>query len=343
MAAHAGRPSFRRAAEIAISSGLLAAALWKVNLARLWQALSSGNYYWLLPSAAAVFALLLLKAWRWRLLYYPGFRLPFASLLTALSAGFFVSNILPARLGEVTRLFLISGEQQVGMGRSVSSILIEHLLDLATLLAILAALALAGDLPAILSQSARMVAILAAAGIAVTMFLSLSQGRTLSAINWALRYVRFLDRRAVRAFTAHLVDGFTVMHTRFALPILAFSFLGWSLVVAAAWSSAQALGLDVPFVAIVVAVIATTLGMVVPSSPGYIGVFHYLAVISMTAFGVDRDKSMAFAILWHAVNYLTLSISGFALLCIRGVSIGSISRAGVEAVAERLERGKGAA
>ena len=333
------RPAFRRAAEIAISSGLLAAALWKVNLTRLWQALSSGNYYWLLPSALAVFALLLLKTWRWRLLYCPGFRLPFASLLTALSAGFFVSNILPARLGEVTRLFLIAGEQQVGIGRSVSTILIEHLLDLATLLLILVVLALAGDLPAIVSQSARIVAILAAAGIAVMMFLSLSKGRVLTAINRVFKHVRFFDRPNIRAFTAHLLDGFTVMHTRFAVPIILLSLLGWSLVIATAWSSAQALGLDAPFIAIVVAVIATTLGMVVPSSPGYIGVFHYIAVISMTAFGVDKDKSMAFAILWHAVNYLTLSISGFAILCIRGVSIGSIGCAGTSAVAERPERG----
>ena len=338
-AADVRRPAFRRAAEIAISCGLLAAALWNVHFTRLWQALSKGNYYWLLPSAAAVFALLLLKTWRWRLLYYPAFRLPFAPLLTAMSAGFFVSNILPARLGEVTRVFLIAGEQQVGMGRSVSTILIEHLLDLATLLAILAVLALSGDLPAVVSKSARMIGILATAGVAVMMLLSLLRDRVLSAINFIFRYVRFLDRRGIRDFTAHLIDGFAVMHTRFALPIVALSLLGWSLVAATAWSAAQALKLDAPFIAVVVAVIATTLGMLVPSSPGYIGVFHYLAVISMTAFGIDKDKSMAFALIWHAVNYLTLSVSGFAVLCIRGISIGSIGRAGAEAVAQRLEKG----
>ena len=227
----------------------------------------------------------------------------------------------------------------MGIGRSVSTILIEHLLDLATLLLILVVLALVGDLPAIVSQSARMVGILAAAGMAVAMFLSFWKDRVLSAINGAFRHVRFLGRPNIRDFVAHLLDGFTVMHTRFALPIVALSLLGWSLVIATAWSSARALGLDAPFIAIVVAVIATTLGMLVPSSPGYIGVFHYLAVISMTAFGVDRDKSLAFALLWHAVNYLTLSVSGFTVLCIRGISIGSIGRAGAAAVAERFERG----
>ena len=315
---------FRRTLEILVSSVLLTAALWNIDFSRLCLALAKANYFWLFPPAISVVALLLLKSWRWRLLYYPEFRVPFPSVLTALSAGFLVSNILPARLGEVTGLLLIVGEQPVGVARTASTILLEHLLDVSSLLLILLVLTLAADLPAFFPRPARLLEILAASGIAVMLFMSFTRDRILSWVNRLLKRVAFLDSQNIRDFVGRFLDGFTVMRSRVGLLIVAMSLFGYSLVVATAWSSARALSLEVPFVAIVVAVIVSTTGMIVPSSPGYVGVFHYLVIVSMSGSGVDKDKALAFALLWHTANYLTLSASGCIVLCMRGISLSNL-------------------
>ncbi len=55
------------------------------------------------------------------------------------------------------------------------------------------------------------------------------------------------------------------------------------------------------------------------------GVFHGLVVLALvTPFGVPQDQAMSFALLWHATNYLTLSLSGLVALAVHGTSLGKV-------------------
>jgi len=320
------RNKFQFLAELLISSTLMALAVWGIDFSSLWKVLRDANYLWLIPSVLFVVLLLLLKAWRWQLLYCPEHKLPFGSLFTALSAGFFISNILPARLGEVSRVLLIVSEQPVGIARTTATIIIEHLLDLATLLIYLLFLIPFISLPTILSNSAKISGILAAIGIIVMIFLSLWKTRLVLWMDNASLGFSFLKKPAIHSFIVNLLDGFTIMRTHMGILIIGISFFGWILVFITAWTAAEALRLDVPLVAIMFAVVVTTMGMLIPSSPGYIGVFHYLTVVSLSSFGISKDTSLALALLWHAVNYLTLSASGYIALWIHGTSLGQILR-----------------
>jgi uncharacterized membrane protein YbhN (UPF0104 family) len=58
---------------------------------------------------------------------------------------------------------------------------------------------------------------------------------------------------------------------------------------------------------------AATLATLVPSSPGYVGTFHYAAALTMEAAGMGRDAATAAAILIHGVLWLTTTAIG--LLC----------------------------
>ena len=127
------RPLYRRALEVIVSLVFLALALRGVRLGDLWDALRRASYLWLLLAVAITVLLLLIKGWRWQLLFYPEYRLPYGSVLTALCAGYLASNVLPARLGEVVRLLLLAGEQPVSVARTFSTIVIERLLDVLTL------------------------------------------------------------------------------------------------------------------------------------------------------------------------------------------------------------------
>ena len=312
--------------ELLISSTLMVLAIWGIDFSSLWKVLRDANYLWLIPSVLSVFLLLLLKAWRWRLLYYPEYRLPFGSLFTALSAGFFISNILPARLGEVSRVLLIVSEQPVGIARTTATIIIEHLLDLATLLIYLLFLLPFVHLPPILTNSAKITGIGAAVGIIAMFVLSFWKNKLVLWFNALSEKMSFFKKPFIHGFVMNMLDGFTVMRTKTGVLIIGISFFGWILVFITAWSAAEALKLDVHFVAIMFAVVVTTMGMLIPSSPGYIGVFHYLTVVSLGPFGVLKDTALALALLWHAVNYLTLSATGYIALWIHGTSLSQVLR-----------------
>jgi len=68
------RPPVQRVLEIVISLVFLALALRGVHFSELWAQLRHANYLWLLPAIAITVVVLVLKGWRWQLLFLPEYR-----------------------------------------------------------------------------------------------------------------------------------------------------------------------------------------------------------------------------------------------------------------------------
>ena len=307
-----------------ISLAFLVLALRGIRLADLWAALREANYAWLIPGVLITVALLFLKGWRWQLLFVPEYRLRFWSVFTAMCAGYLASNVLPGRAGELVRLVLVSTEEKVSAARTLSTIVVERLLDILTLLVILLLLLPFVALPGDMTRSAQVLGVAALAGAAAMVVLSFWKERVLGWAHAMFRRVRFLDRPGTYAALGHLIDGFAALRGRLGLWLVGISFLGWVGVIGMAWSSARAVHLAAPVTAIVFAVVVTTLGMLLPSTPGYIGVFHYLVTVALAPFGVPKEQALTFALVWHGVNYLTLSLSGVVALWLHGTSFGQV-------------------
>jgi uncharacterized membrane protein YbhN (UPF0104 family) len=80
----------------------------------------------------------------------------------------------------------------------------------------------------------------------------------------------------------------------------------------------------VPFTGMVFASVVTSLGMVAPSSPGYVGVFHFLLIEALRPFGIPQTQAMSIALIWHGVNYIVLSLTGLIMLWVHGTSLGQV-------------------
>jgi len=59
---------------------------------------------------------------------------------------------------------------------------------------------------------------------------------------------------------------------------------------------------------------------VVPSSPGYIGVFEYITVVALSLFGVDKESALGYALVLHALSYLVVAVLGLVAIWIEGYS-----------------------
>jgi uncharacterized membrane protein YbhN (UPF0104 family) len=65
-------------------------------------------------------------------------------------------------------------------------------------------------------------------------------------------------------------------------------------------------------------------GQAVPSSPGYVGVYHAAAVLALTTFGIDQGHALAAAVLIHAFSYGILVVLGLLALWVDGYSVGDL-------------------
>jgi glycosyltransferase 2 family protein len=329
------RPLIQRALEIGISLVFLVLALRGVSFPELWAQLRQANYVWLLPAVATTMAVLLLKGWRWQLLFLPEYHLPFGPVFSALCAGYLVSNVLPARLGELARLVLLVGEQPVSVARTFSTIVIERVLDVLTLLIMFVLILpfLNVQLPPEVLRAAQIGVVLVLIGAGLVVLLSPLKGMLMRWAHAILGKVRFLDRKGIYDAIENLIDGFVALRSPLGLLLVGQSLVSWFGVVFMAWCSAQAVGLHVPLTALVLVVVVTTLGMLLPSTPGYLGVFEYLTTVSLLPFGVSKDVAFGFALVFHITNYLTMSVAGVMALWVHGTSFSRV----VEGLRRRAE------
>jgi len=132
---------------IVLSALFVYLSIRDVDWAELWGLFSTGNYLWLIPAFAMLLVINYVRGYRWRLLMHPDTSLSLAKSFHYVNIGYLFNNILPAKAGEVVRTVLAGRIISGGFGQAVSSLLIERLLDVLTLVPLLLVLIPILDLP----------------------------------------------------------------------------------------------------------------------------------------------------------------------------------------------------
>jgi uncharacterized membrane protein YbhN (UPF0104 family) len=211
--------------------------------------------------------------------------------------------------------YLYRNARHIGRVTALSSILIERILDGLTLLAILiTALAASSvnvaDYPWLvhLRQIAIVVFGLACAGSIVV---------RIAGVHIAA-FLRHFDAKPFH-WAARLVDRFHIATAflGFNRPTLVAVVSGicvWliegSVFVIACWHFGLGhLSLDAGYLTLAI----VSFGLLVPSGPGYVGVFQWMAILALRLFGVSDDTALAFGLTVHACQFIPITIWGFAI------------------------------
>src|SRR5205807_9039001 len=105
------------------------------------------NYVWLIPSAVCTLLGYVLRTMRWRFILSSAARAPLTTLFPVLIMGFATNNLLPVRLGEIWRAYLLGRKQNVRKTLVLASVVVERVFDGITLIALLVFVSIAIQLP----------------------------------------------------------------------------------------------------------------------------------------------------------------------------------------------------
>jgi uncharacterized membrane protein YbhN (UPF0104 family) len=208
-------------------------------------------------------------------------------------AMFAANNLLPARAGELVRIHLLRARESVPAEAGLAVALVEKLLDAVALLLI------ALPLPLLLPALPRPVSFTTlACGVGGLVGLGAAWWVARSADGEGGRWARFAHGAAVvgrpRAFAAAL---------------------GWSLAshlldgVAIAVCLA-ALHLRLAPAAPLVVLLAVTMVLALPSLPGGVGALEVGAVVALRLLGVEPERALAFALVYHAMQVVPVTLLG---------------------------------
>lgn len=320
---------------LVISGGCLVLLLWNVEWTRLWAVLEGADYWWLLLSLVFLSLAVGFKVLRWRQLLAPACDCSRPNLFYSISVGYLVNTILPGRLGELARVYLLARLEKVSLAAVLSTVVVDRLLDIVVLSLMLAVVLPFTDLPEWVSWSG---VGLGGAGVAMLLLcilLAHPAGRGF--------FLKLLDvtpsfpgKSLAQKWAGELCLG--VEGLRGAGPLVRVSVTSlaiWLATVLVFYFGQLAFHIRAPIASAALVTALTSMGMVVPSSPGYLGVFHYLVVLGMDAFGVEKEAALGFAIAIHLEETLLLGLMGTFSLWRCGLTLMSWREvpSGVEAEA----------
>jgi uncharacterized membrane protein YbhN (UPF0104 family) len=125
-----------------------------------------------------------------------------------------------------------------------------------------------------------------------------------------------------------LLDGLDVLRSYQAVwRLLGLSLVYWVAVMAVIGLVMQAIGLSLPFVSLLLLLFVLQIGVRLPSSPGSIGVFEYLGVVTLSVFGVDKTAALGAMLVLHVVFFLPPSLLGVGYLMWTSTGLGQLRRA----------------
>jgi uncharacterized membrane protein YbhN (UPF0104 family) len=117
----------------------------------------------------------------------------------------------------------------------------------------------------------------------------------------------------------HSLD--TLGRTARLLPVLICSVLIWTLYSAVNYTLLEAIGERPSVLTALFLLVVLQLGVAVPSSPGRIGVFHYLCVQALAVFGIGGADALSYAFVLHLISVILPMAMGAALAWRLGVRL----------------------
>ena len=329
--------SYRFWLGLVISAVSLFFAFQGIDLARLEAALTRFNWIWLAPAYLAFALSYVGRVFRWQLLFSP-IHIRWRDVLSALSVGYFLSGIFPARIGDIARAYLVSTRDNVGIGRALSSVVIERLSDgLATVLFLGILLPFIPIAPiqfefnnSTFQFDVRsfgfLVTVIALATVVALFLIAWQRERGLGLLRRLSSPIPMLQNEKVWKFAESILDGLKILHDPSALfRVSVWSLVVWFFAAVLNWLIMPAMGIPLGLDAATLVLVVTALAVIIPSSPGYIGWFHVVAQTTLVQFyNVDKTLALAYAVVIHAFVYLNLVALGVIFIWREGLSVGQL-------------------
>jgi hypothetical protein len=104
------------------------------------------------------------------------------------------------------------------------------------------------------------------------------------------------------------------------------SFCIWFSMTIALYLVILMLGVQIDFRVIPFVCALLNLGLTIPSSPGYVGVYQFLLVYLLAIFGVPKYEGFTISIIYHAMWFIPYNIMGFLYLLKEHLKIREIRK-----------------
>jgi uncharacterized protein (TIRG00374 family) len=341
---------------VSLAIGLLfsAVALYftflNIPLQELFDYLKKINYWWVVPSLVVGFLSYVLRAWRWQLILLPVKKTGFWSAFHPLMIGFMMSSVFPGRVGEIAKPAVFYKREKVEFSKVLATAGIDRVFDAVALLAffiyILATVAIDPSLditfgdyhltPALLDGLWKTTLKFSLALVGIIFLISFSPTRrifnriilrTPDMMFFTQQPFREKLRTGLCARITRLLDNFAVGFDILKNPLnlvlcLLLSFALWAMLgLALLLMTFGFPGVEVSFLEALAVEIIICFFIMLPSVPGYWGLWEAGGVFGFMIFGIPAKEAAGLTLAYHFFHLVPVIIVGIMSAMIIGVKL----------------------
>lgn len=291
---------------IGVSVALLSTAFFKWNLSGAGPLLIPrfslskfvrdlpGHLVWLIPFMVLQASIIPLRALQWQRTLKR--QVPFKLRYNLVGIGVFTHNVLPGKLGEIIRSFLLSRTLRIPFLQSLGSVAVCKLLEFASLM-LLVALSFLGPFGHTMAQFKGALEGAVSALVGLVALVVLLAHYSLPLAHWLHRKRRL---RRLQGFLNHVSEGLGTARSfrgmaltlAFSIPPVLASALGYGF-------GLHRLGISGGLFAGAVVLGAISLGQAVPGVPAGMGIYYFVTSYAARSLGASPEDAAAFATLTH--------------------------------------------
>jgi hypothetical protein len=285
--------------------------------------LSKANYWGLITSVFFQLLSLGIAGFRWKaVINLP--EVSWASASASMMVGLMVNNILPGRMGEFVRPVLLGQEIKKSRSFLFATVMVDRLSDLIVL--VILGLLSFSMFPSLLwarkmSMIGGLVLILAFFTIGIFSYSKI--GSKIEKIAYQYGSTHFYGRIA-NALQKFRLGSRSIGSFRRGTAVFGLSWLVWAAWFLCLYFALKAFELNLPLWGMVLLLSVLNLGGLVPSSPGYAGTYHLLAILVLSNFAIKKEEALSFIIVFHALWYVPQTLLGLIILTKKNLSLGKL-------------------
>lgn len=299
------------ALRFASSLGASAFFLWltfrHVDFATMWRHIAEARHGYTVLFALSLVGCQVARVVRWDLLIKPFAKVSMGALFRIGCVGLMLILVLPLRLGELGRPYLLKRETGAPLSAGLGSIVVERVIDglVVTLLFFATTLLLGGryELPAALRVGGyAALAIFAGTGV-VTMAALLTHGWVPQHLErWGRPIAPRLTDKVIGVLAAFVSGLRALPDVRAISAFIAWTLAYWVMNGLGMWAMMLGFGWDLPPHAGFLLVSVLVIGIMIPAGPGFLGTFQGAILAGLAVFGIDQTRAAAYSMVVYPIT-----------------------------------------
>lgn len=313
-----------------------------VSLKDLGHAFASIQYIYLIPSLFFYLFYYYIRAVRWKYLILSIKEVDHKRLLSPVMIGF-MANMLPARIGELIRAYLLGKRENIPFSSSFATIVVERLFDLAAILVMFGSLLFfqsdlmsssgpLGD-PTVIKR----MTLFGWGSLLILIILISSSFLLIYKQNWVVSWIKFLCRPFSENIQTKILDfinsfaqGLHVLKDlKTTLIVILWSGVIWAASLLTYYPFYFAFNIDyLPFSSLVILFVIICMFITIFPTPGFIGSFQAGCVVALhNLYDVPEAVAASFGIVAWAFSMGITVAGGIYFIFKDNISIKELTRA----------------